>query len=59
VGDRDGEPILEEEAVGQVRQRVVIREMLDLLLGVRPLGDVADDADQVAAGDGGVCDLLR
>jgi hypothetical protein len=49
VRQRHGEAVLEQQAVRQIRQRVVIGEMLDLLLGVRALGDVADDAHHAAA----------
>ena len=59
VRQRDGQAVLEQQAVRQAGQRVVIREVLDLLFGVRPLGDVADDADHAAALDGGERDLLR
>ena len=50
---------LNSRRFGSVGQRVVVGEVLDLLLGVRPLGDVADDADHAAAVDRGERDLLR
>jgi hypothetical protein len=51
VRQRDGEAVLEQQPIRQVRQRVVIRQVLDLLLGICALGDVADHADHPAAAD--------
>jgi hypothetical protein len=45
VGERDGQSIAEEQAIRQGRQRVVIRLILDLLLGLPALADVARDRD--------------
>ena len=42
------QPVLEQGAVGQVRQGIVVREVPDLLLGAQAVGDVPLDRDVVA-----------
>ena len=45
--DRLLQPILEQDPVGQVRQRIVVREVPDPCLGLQAFGDVAFDRDVV------------
>src|SRR5262249_10886789 len=47
---------VEQHAVGQVGERVVMGEMRDLLVGVAAFGDVVDDVDDVADVTGIVAD---
>ena len=60
AGQGVGEVLLEEDAVGQLGQRVVVRQPRDLGLGPLALGDVLGDAQQVLRLAGGVAegDLL-
>ena len=46
----------EQHPVGQVGQRVVMREMGDLFIGAAALGDVLDDVDDVARLARGIAD---
>ena len=50
AGQRLGEPLAEQHAVGQIGQRVVARHMRDLLLGALALGDVVVGGDPAAVG---------
>ena len=48
--------LAEQHPVRQVGQRVVMREMRDLLVGAPALGDVVDDVDDVAGLAGGIAE---
>ncbi len=48
--------LAEQHPVGQVGERIVMREMRDLFVGVAAFGDVVDDIDDVAGFARGVAD---
>ena len=50
AGQRLGQPLAKQQAVGQVGERVVARHVRDLLLGAPALGDVLVGRDPAAVG---------
>ena len=50
------EPLAQTQAVGQIRQRIVMRHVRDLLFGLAPLGDVFVGRDPADAGHDAVGD---
>src|SRR5215207_6587887 len=53
------EPVIQQHPVGQISQRIVVRHVLDLDLGLALLGDVFMRRDPAAAGHRAVTDLER
>ena len=53
------EPIVQQHAIGKAGQRIVVRHVLDLDLGLALLGDVLMGGDPAADGHRPVADLER
>ena len=45
--DRGGDAIIERGAIRQIRERIVMRHVLDALLVMLAFGEIVDDADEI------------